>query len=414
MSSTQKTAIFVYTTRTISIPCQGKEKLVQLIKKYIDQLNPNSSINDYYFYYEGNKIERSNYEKTIDENEFGKKESFVLSVEKNIKIIQCPNCNYGDCVVSLLGYKTTFYNCKHKHLHIGLYDTYFTDQVYYPERINCADNKENCKKNAKNDPDFKQCLTCSQINKTTKSYCSNCIKQHREKNHVIINYEDKNYYCRKHIKKMEKYCFQCKKNLCESCVEEHEKEKEKEKEKNKVHQIKNIDSLIPLDKEIKELKNSLIEISKYIKDLKIVIDNINYTLNAAMRIYTNYYNSANHIIEKYETFNKGKEAFKSFTIFKCLYNLKFSNKQILEDLKKIINDKTDIDKVQDLIGIYSYKQKEYNNSEKRGSDLNKEDDSEWYKEVCERERERERENKEEKKEEEKEEVKEKHKKKRNP
>ena len=401
MSSTQKTASFVFRNRSISIQCQGKEKLVEIIKKYIDQLNPNSSIDDYYFYYEGNKIERNNYEKTIEENEFGRNESFILSVEKNIKIIQCPKCNYGDCVVSLLKYKTTFYNCEHKHLHIDLYDTYFTDQVYYPERINCADNKDNCKKNARNDPDFKQCLTCSQKTNKTKSYCSNCIKQHRENSHVIIKYEDKNYYCRKHIKKMEKYCFDCKKNLCESCVEEHEKE----------HRIKSIDSLIPLDKEIEELKNSLIEISKYIEELQFSITNIKNSLDSANRIYTNYYKCANHILEKYETFNKGKEAFKNFTIFKCLYNLKLSNKQILEDLKKIINGKTDIDKAQDLIGIYSDKKKEYDKYDKTGGDLNREDDSNWFKEVCERERERERENKEEKKEEEKEEVKEHHKKK---
>ena len=91
MSSTQKTATFVYTNRAIPIQCQGKEKLVEVIKKYIAKLNSNSSINDYYFYYEGNKIERSNYEKTIEENEFGKNESFVLSVEKNIKIIDVQN-----------------------------------------------------------------------------------------------------------------------------------------------------------------------------------------------------------------------------------------------------------------------------------------------------------------------------------
>ena len=382
MSSTQKTATFVYTNRAIPIQCQGKEKLVEVIKKYIAKLNSNSSINDYYFYYEGNKIERSNYEKTIEENEFGKNESFVLSVEKNIKIIQCPKCNYGDCVVSLLNYKTTFYNCEHKHLHIGSYDNYFTDQVYYPEKIICADEKENCKKNAKIDPDFQQCLTCSKIDNRTKSYCSNCIKWHIAQKHEIIKYEDKNYYCLKHIKKMEKYCFQCKKNLCESCEEEHEKEKEE----YNGHQIKSIDSLIPLEKEIIELKNSLNEIRKYMESLQIVINELVYTLNGAMRIYTNYYNSANHIIEKYETFNKGKEAFKNFTIFKCLYNLKLSNRQILEDLKSIINEKSNLDKAKYLIEIYSNKKKEYDASDKTGFDFNKEDDSDWFKEVCERER----------------------------
>ena len=382
MESTQKTAIFVYTNKTNSIICQGKEKLVEVIKKYINKINPNSSILDYYFYYEGKRIEPSNYEKSIENNEFGKNASFILSVEKNIKIIQCPKCNYGDCVVSLLNYKTTFYNCEHKHLFIGSYDNYLTDQVYYSERIICSDNRENCKNNAKNDLDFQMCLTCSQLINRTRSICSNCIPQHRDKNHIIIKYEDKNYYCRKHIKKMEKYCFQCKINLCESCAEEHGKEKEK----YNGHQIKSIDSLIPLEKEIIELKNSLNDIKKYMDSLQIIINDLYYTLKGALRIYTNYYNSASHIIEKYESFNKGKEAFKNFTIFKCLYNLKLSNIQILDDIKSIINKKTNLEKAKDLIEIYTNKKKEYDASNKSGCDFNKEDDRDWFKEVCERER----------------------------
>ena len=88
MESTQKTASFVYENRKITeIKCQGKEKLVELIKKYINIINPNSNITEYYFYYNGNKIEQSNYEKPIEDNEFGKNDSFILSVEKNIKII---------------------------------------------------------------------------------------------------------------------------------------------------------------------------------------------------------------------------------------------------------------------------------------------------------------------------------------
>ena len=56
MESTQKTASFMFENKqSISIPCQGKEKLVELIKKYIKQINPNSNIVDYNFYYEGNK-----------------------------------------------------------------------------------------------------------------------------------------------------------------------------------------------------------------------------------------------------------------------------------------------------------------------------------------------------------------------
>jgi hypothetical protein len=386
MESTQKTASFMFENKqSISIPCQGKEKLVELIKKYIKQINPNSNIVDYNFYYEGKKIERSDYEKPIENNDFGKNESFILSVEKNIKIIKCPVCNYDDCVVSLRDYKTTFYNCEHKHLHIGRYETFLNDQIYHPENIICSEMfGKNCKKNGGNDPDMQLCLTCSKIVDRTRSICSDCIKQHKEENHIVIKYEDKNYYCQKHIKDIKKYCFECKQSFCESCAQEHKK-----KEKTKGHLIKSIDSLIPLEEEIIELKNSIKEIGKHIETLRVVIDHLIYTLNGAMRVYTNYYNCANHIVEKYETFNKGKEAFKNFTIFKCLYNLKLSNIQILEDLNSIINAKNDFEKAKYLIGIYDTKKKEYNASDRTGCDLNKEDDKDWFKKVCERERERE-------------------------
>ena len=101
----------------------------------------------------------------------------------------------------------------------------------------------------------------------------------------------------------------------------------KNQEKYNGHQIKSIDLLIPEDKEIEGLKESLKEINKNMESLKIVIDDLVYTLNGAMRVYQNYFKIANHIITKYESFNKGEKAFKNFTIFKCLRNLKFSNNQ---------------------------------------------------------------------------------------
>jgi hypothetical protein len=379
----QKTATFMFENKqSISIPFQGNEKLVELIKKYIKQINPNSNIVDYNFYYEGKKIERSNYENPIKDNDFGKNGSFILSVEKNIKIIKCPVCNYDDCVVSLRDYKTTFYNCEHKHLHIGRYETFLNDQIYHPENIICSEMfGKNCKKNGGNDPDMQLCLTCSKIVDRTRSICSDCIKQHKEQNHEVIKYEDKNYYCQKHIKKIKKYCFECKQSFCESCVKKHDKKNE-----NNGHHIKSIDLLIPLKEEINKLKDSLKKISEYMDTLKVIINGLNYSLNRAMDLYKDYYKCASHIIEKYETFNKGQEAFKNFTIFKCLYNLKLSNRQILDDIKSIINKKTNLEKAKDLIEIYTNKKKEYDASDKSGGDLNKEDDRDWFKEVCERER----------------------------
>ena len=191
---------------------------------------------------------------------------------------------------------------------------------------------------------------------------------------------------------MEKYCFQCKKNLCESCVDEHLKDKEKYKD----HQIKSIDLLIPEKEEITELKSSLKKIKNSIDTLKIVIEDLIYTFNAAMRIYKNYYKIANSIIEKYELFNIGKDALKNFTIFKSLHNLKLSNKQILDDLNSIINEKDKFDKAMKLIGIYTNNKKNFYGNDKEGNDLNKEDDSDWFKEICEKEKRQKMENEKEK------------------
>ena len=283
--------LFMYANKHISVFCSGEEKIESMIQKFINKISPESKSIDYNFFYEGTQIDRSTFNESIKENKmFGGKNLFIISVEKNIKVIKCPKCNYGDCVVSLMNYSTVFYNCEHKHFHVSSYDNYFlTDQLYNPEIIRCAGiNGNNCPKNAKMDPNFQLCLTCSKLNNQTQSICNDCAKKHsheKKGKHTIINYEDKNYYCKNHIQKMKYYCFQCKKNLCEGCKDAHYKD-----EKNfKGHQIKSIDLLIPEEKEITDLKDSLEEIKNKIDTLNDVINNLIYTMNGAMRIYKNYY-----------------------------------------------------------------------------------------------------------------------------
>ena len=380
------TVTFMYANKGNSVLCSGKDKIEVMIDKFINKFNPNSKSVDYNFYYEGNLIDRSTYNQSIEENELlNKKEFFIISVEKNIKVIQCPDCNYGDCVVNLMHYSTVFYNCEHKHLHISSYDNFFLkDQIYNPESIRCAGiNGNNCGKNAKLDPDFQLCLTCSKLNNQTISICSECANKHNKEkkgHHKMIKYEDKNYYCKNHIKEMKHYCFQCQKNLCDGCKDDHPKN-----EKYKGHQIKSIDSLIPEEQEITNLKNSLEEIENNLSELKDVINNLIYTMNGAMRLYQNYCKIAKYIINKYETFNKGEKAFKNFTIFKCLRNLRLSNKEILDDLISIINAKDKKTKASTLIQYYTDKKDKYYNNQS-GTDLNKETDDEWFQEVSKREK----------------------------
>ena len=376
MSSTQKLLIFIYAGKTFNIKCQGKDKFRDVIKKFLMEFNPNSEERDYTFKYERIKID--NYDQPIEN--FVKTETFIIEVEKNIKIIQCPKCNYGDCVVSLYGYKTIFYNCEHKHLVISSYDNYETDQNYYPERILCCGNE--CHQNAQTDPNFLLCLTCSKTCKKTKSICSICNNKHKKdlkEEHVAIKYEDKNYWCKNHIKRMTKYCFKCKENICDDC--EKEKHKHSNEKEFNGKPIISIDLLIPEKNELKELKKSLEEIETHINQLKVIKNNLIYSLNAAMRMYENYYKIANNVIQKYETFNENKNDLKNFTIFKCLRNLKFSNDKILSDLKNILKQEKDEKKFEELNKIYKEKKDNYYRDKRVGDDLNKEDDVEWFNEV---------------------------------
>ena len=87
MDSTQKKFIFMYAARSFEITCTSKEKLNEMFQKFINIFNHDSNIHDYNFYYEGKKIDPNNYEKPIEDFEdFIKKEYFVITVQKNIKV----------------------------------------------------------------------------------------------------------------------------------------------------------------------------------------------------------------------------------------------------------------------------------------------------------------------------------------
>ena len=382
MSTKQINVQFLYNNIIFHVKCTQKDTIREIIQQFINKCNKDSKIRDYNFYYEDNLIMPDSYDEPIEKNElFDREKDIIILAEKNLKIINCPECNYGDCVVNLKDYRTAFYNCQCMHLKISSYGNYFSDQLYYPEKIYCKE----CSKNGKPDSLIFQCLTCSKLLGRVNTFCKDCAeKNHLSKKHEVINYEDKNYYCWKHIQKMTNFCFECKRNFCEVCVQNHLKVEE-----TKNHHIKNYDLLTPEENEINDLKNSLDTIKKYKDDLKIVVDDLIYNLKGAVRLYENYYKIANHIINKYETFNKGKEDFKNFTIFRCLYNLKFSNQQISKDLKEIIYEKDRIKRAEIIMNKYLNNKKYYYFPDMNSEDNpNNEDYNEWLNEVLKREEKR--------------------------
>ena len=64
MSSSQKTLIFMFQKMPFPFSCSGKEKISEMIKKFINTYNKESKIIDYNFYYEKDKIDPEKYETT--------------------------------------------------------------------------------------------------------------------------------------------------------------------------------------------------------------------------------------------------------------------------------------------------------------------------------------------------------------
>ena len=134
-----------------------------------------------------------------------------------------------------------------------------------------------------------------------------------------------------------------------------------------------------METNIGDLKTSLEKIKAHIETLEDVIDDIKYHLDGAKRIYERYYNISLDILKKYETFNK---SLKNYRILRTIRNLKFSNKQIIGDLEKIINNDDLKSKCSTIIETYQNKVKLY---EGAGNftikDVQKESNDTWYEEI---------------------------------
>ena len=233
---------FIYETRTIIVLCSSKEEISSMLQKFINKLNPETKIKDYIFYYEGNILEPDS---IIEKNHLiANKKEITISVQKNLRIIKCPKCNYNDCIVNLKHYKANLYACEHNHTFSTTYDKYFKYQRMELSEIRCC--VPTCENNEQNNNlDFYVCLTCSKLLGGTKSYCNQCNKSH-DKEHSRIKFNNKNYYCKSHFNKFLKYCFKCQKNLCEDCVKLHAD-----------HDIKSYESMAPTLDELNNLKISL-------------------------------------------------------------------------------------------------------------------------------------------------------------
>ena len=215
--------IFDYESLYINIQCNINDKMKDIINKFLIKIE-NKDQNILYYLYNGSRI---NEELTFNEqaNDFDKnrKKMNILvtndeeNKSENKKIVSndiiCPDCN-ENILIDIKDFKINLSECKNKHIINNiLLNKYEETQKIDLNKIICEICNKNNKGNTHNN-EFYICNTCN------KNICPLCKSIH-DKTHKIINYDDKNYICRKHNEKFQKYCLTCNDNFCFICENKH-------------------------------------------------------------------------------------------------------------------------------------------------------------------------------------------------
>ena len=382
---------FQYGDITFSVNCQLGTSMKDICNKFISSNNIEKGV---FFLYSGRPV---NYELTFnqqanpDDRERRKMNILVDNIEqttiinKNNKIkskyVICPKCQ-EHCRIEIKDYKIKLYECKNNHKNNELsLEQYIDSQNINESKIVC--NKCNkCTKNKTINRTFYICLTCN-IN-----LCPLCYSNHNQKNkeHIIIDYDEKYYYCFAHKRQFISYCNKCKINLCQECELEHKN--------HKILNYKNIKSPedYELDKELNEFKD---KVDKLKNILKKILDEVSEYIDKFYKIYDdmvkNYYNAKNVNYQIIQNINEIQNKLKineidsiikdsninnQFKNIFLLYNkLKNNNiENIFEktdeksentinineniNIGKIIEEKNKIDESNNITLIYKIKEKE--------------------------------------------------------
>ena len=193
---------FNYEGNIIIVQCNYNDKIKDIIEKFKSKyLNLEENL---YYLYNGNKI---NYESTFFElaNDFDKNRNKMdIIIKKNdenkneiiSKDIICPECK-ENILIDIKDFKVNLYGCKNNHKNIILLNKFEETQKICLSKIFCDECKNQNKGNFNNN-EFYYCSTCN------KNICPLCKTKH-DKNHIMINYDDKNYICNKHNEPFIKY-----------------------------------------------------------------------------------------------------------------------------------------------------------------------------------------------------------------
>ena len=310
--------IFNYQGTNLIIQCNINDKIKDIINKFLNKIQIKE--NNLFYLYNGTQV---NKELTFNEqanelDKIGKIMNILVNnapkeIEEIIisKDIICPECK-ENTLIDINNFKINFHGCKNDHnINDILLDKFGETQKIILNNIKCNFcNINHLSSNSQNE--FYICKTCN------KNICKTCKDQH-DKNHIIINYNDKNCLCDKHIEeKFIYHCKTCKKDICIICKSEHEQ-----------HDLIDFNSIIIKDDDILKTMNDLSDtIEKFKNKIKLINEVFIRILNAIDL----YYDMNKTIINNYNL-NK-----RNYYKLQNLYYLKNNNEIIIKYINSIVDN----------------------------------------------------------------------------
>ena len=299
--------------------CNKNEYIKDILKKYTQKIKKDKK--DLYFLLNGDIIKEqfkvndyienndNEYKETILEIlvfEYENNDEFEDKIKES-KYIICPKCK-EICLLNFDNYKITLNNCKNGHCFRNMLMNNFNDfQKINESKIICNKCKNNKLETTQNK--FYKCCECN-IN-----LCPLCKSLHN-KNHLILDYDNKDYYCNNHGERNIIYCKKCNKDLCDICFDgDHKnhdiiflykiaknKDKISNELKNKIQKLKN--------------ENNICKSEKF----NIVLDNLEIYDELINKLYDNF-----------------ELQYKNYSILKNINNIFNYNKKVIKDIDIILN-----------------------------------------------------------------------------
>jgi len=314
----------------IIIQCDENEKMEKIINRFLAKIDNNKNKNFIYLYY-GNTLNKDlTFKQQANQEDKNRKKMNILAINNDTenthikkiisKDIICPQCN-ENILIEFNNFKINLKGCKNNHNQKNiLLNSFIETQKINLNYIICDVCGTNKKSNTYNN-EFYLCTKCF------KDICPLCKSKH-DPQHKIINYDEKNYKCKKHYdESINKFCKTCKEDLCVCCQNSH-----------KNHDIIDLgDILINED----DLKAKLKELKNIIDKFKYKIDIIIDILNKMKNIIDIYYKINQNIIINFKLKNR------NYHILLNINYIKNYNEKFIKEINDIIKD--------DKIYEYSFK-----------------------------------------------------------